>query len=65
MPKVGTSTTAWTQEVEQRRSSYRGDTDWTDLNGFLVQAKFDQAFKSVFIRLIRVIRVPLSLLPKI
>jgi len=54
-------TTAWMQEVEQRRSSCRGDTDRTDLHGYLAQTKFDNAFKSVNIRLIRVIRVLLRI----
>jgi len=36
MPKVGASTTAWTQEVEQRRSSCRGDADkYHERCGFL------------------------------
>jgi len=37
------------------------DTDRADLHGFLAQAKFVYAFKSVFIRLIRVIRVLLGI----
>ncbi len=37
------------------------DTDSTDLHGFLVRTQFVFVFKSVFIRLIRVIRVLLSI----